>query len=189
MRVNSFDAVPFVCSKENRGTAITHVRISDSRALNPSRWPDRHYDSFTPAEKREEAQYLLQGEVFLIQQSHGPRGLVPCHNLCVRVGPLAERHALQCTRSDFDAAIVANAFHFSRVSDRVDVEPRSITRKIGSWVGRKPYRRLHPFAGLFECFETDIFVIAKHRKSHGVAPDLSMHAILHAVQGERASSP
>jgi hypothetical protein len=32
-------------------------------------------------------------------------------------------------------------------------------------------------------------VIAKSRKSHGDAPARSMLAILHAVQGERASSP
>jgi hypothetical protein len=60
MRVNSFEGLPLVCSKENRGTAIPDRRPQRHFALSgPSRWPDGHDDSFTPAEKREEAKDLL----------------------------------------------------------------------------------------------------------------------------------
>jgi hypothetical protein len=82
----------------------------------------------------------------------------------------------------FYVAIVTDALHFSSISNRVDIEPRSISGEIACRIGGEPHRRFHALAVLFECFEADVFVIAKGRKSHVVAPANSMHLILYVAQ-------
>src|SRR5208282_1636457 len=116
------------------------------------------------------------------------RGGFSRNDFCFRVGPIAKRFAFYRAGRDFHAAIIANAFHFSRVADGVDVDERSVTGKIGGRISRKPHRRFHALAALLERLQTQIFVIAKVRKSHGVAPVDSMHAIPSGAHGERASS-
>lgn len=126
--------------------------------------------SFAPAKGGENIEQQLPGIVFVVDRVHPLRGRVALQNLRSRIGPFANIPAADVAGCDAHTRIIANAFHFAGIADRVDVEKRLGRVQVSS---RKPDGRAHRFATFSKCFKAQIALSCelceRHRWAHGLA--------------------
>src|SRR6266404_522076 len=151
--------------------------------------PDRKNNPLAPAEEREKPQQLFPREIFLVEQVHPADRFLARHDFGSRLHPIAQQLSACGAWSNLHPRIVADPFHFSRNADRVREKFRAARIEPHRRIRRKPYRRLYAFAAFLECFEVQILVPCKRRKSHRIAPSNSTQGILRRPQKNRTDIP
>src|SRR5713226_3834642 len=199
-KLNSFLFMRFrtLCQKHpgvGDDTSLPYVLTALLRCFNSSR-PDREDDSFGPAEGREKRHNLFPREILLVEQRRSAGSLIARDDHGPRFYPLTKDSAARIARSDSHSRIISYAFHLSRYADCVRIQFRIAGIESRRGIRRKPHRCLHAVAALFECFEVQILVPGKRRKSHRIAPAVailrnspSMRTILHVSRTQKALQP
>ena len=113
---------------------------------------------FAWAKLREEIEELLPGAVLAIEQADAFGGFIACEDFCAGFDPIAAEIAPGIARRDTDARVIADALHFARVADCVDVKRR---RGVGRGIRRgcgKPNGSAHSHAIFAERFKGEVFL-------------------------------